>query len=84
MRPPPEGVLPALALFAIAGVVCAVIPARILSYGKRLNAFRGNPQRPVMRGVPDTPAGVRIFGVAFALFAILLIALYLWQWSTAG
>ena len=73
-----------MALFAVAGIVCAVIPARIHSYGKRLNVFRGNPERPVMRGVPDTPAGVRIFGVVFALFAISLIALYLWQWSTAG
>ena len=78
MQPSPGAVVPMLLLFIVVGVVHAVFAKRMFSYWDRFYVFFrfGFRNRLSM-----SPGGVRAFGIVFAIAALAMLVLYLWQWS---
>jgi hypothetical protein len=79
MLPAPLTFVPGLVLFIVIGLVHAIFPVQMYGYWRRIYNFWMPWQSRILRGFPDSPGGMRAFGIVFATLAVGMLTLYLWQ-----
>ena len=65
--------------FVVAGVLFAVFPFQIFGFIRRTYDSFGMSKRRVMKGLPDTPNGMRAFGIVLATGALGMVVFFVWQ-----